>query len=57
MTKNEHAQALGRQGGSKKSEKKTAANKLNGKKGGYPKGRPRVKQTGQNLQEPLAPCP
>ena len=57
MTKNEHAQALGRLGGSKKSEKKTAANKLNGKKGGYPKGRPRVKQTGQNLQEPLVPCP
>lgn len=57
MTKNEHAQALGRLGGSKKSEKKTAANKLNGKKGGRPKTPETVIQTGQNLQEPLAPCP
>lgn len=63
MEKNPHAQALGRLGGNKKSEKKSAANRENGKK---PK-RPRkdsaeinpepIIQTGQNLQEPLAPCP
>jgi hypothetical protein len=34
---NKHAQALGRIGGSKKSEKKAKASRLNGKKGGRPK--------------------
>ena len=35
---------IGKKGGSAKSEKKTAAARENGKKGGWPKGRPRGKK-------------
>lgn len=35
------ARLLGMLGGASKSEAKIAASRLNGKKGGYPKGRPR----------------
>jgi hypothetical protein len=35
------AQILGRRGGQAKSERKTIAVRLNAKKGGWPKGRPR----------------
>lgn len=35
--KNKHAVAMGRLGGSAKSEKKTMACRMNGKKGGRPK--------------------
>lgn len=42
--KNPHAVELGRLGGKVKSERKTRANRENGKKGGYPKGRPRTKK-------------
>jgi hypothetical protein len=35
---------LGRLGGQSKSEAKIKASKENGKKGGYPKGRPRTKK-------------
>lgn len=37
MSKNEHAVALGKLGGIAKSEKKAAAARKNGKKGGRPK--------------------
>jgi len=53
MTKNPHAQALGRLGGQKKSEKKAAAARENGKK---PK-RSRISQTGQNLQKTIPASP
>jgi hypothetical protein len=39
--KNPHAQAMGSLGGKSTSEAKIKASKENGKKGGYPKGRPR----------------
>jgi hypothetical protein len=39
-SKNPAAVALGKLGGSVKSEKKTAAARLNGKKGGRPKKKP-----------------
>ncbi|MCK9282397.1 MAG: hypothetical protein M0P71_17415 [Melioribacteraceae bacterium] len=39
----EAAALLGRKGGSAKSEKKTKSCRENGKKGGWPKGRPRKK--------------
>lgn len=43
--KNPHAQAMGSLGGKSTSESKIKASKENGKKGGYPKGRPRkIKQ-------------
>lgn len=51
MTKNEHAAALGRLGGLKKSEKKAAAARENGKKN---RGK---KAEGQNLQEIVSPAP
>ena len=35
---------IGKKGGSVKSEKKAAASRENGKKGGWPKGRPRKKK-------------
>jgi len=38
---NPHAQALGRLGGRVKSAAKAKAAKANGRKGGWPKGRPR----------------
>jgi hypothetical protein len=38
---NPAAQSLGRLGGAKTSEAKTAAARRNGRKGGWPKGRPR----------------
>jgi hypothetical protein len=40
-TKNPDAVGLGRLGGKKTSPKKKAAARKNGKKGGWPKGRPR----------------
>lgn len=40
-TRNPAAVALGRLGGSARSEAKTAAVRENGKRGGWPKGRPR----------------
>lgn len=39
--KNPAAVALGKLGGRVRSEAKTKAAQANGKKGGYPKGRPR----------------
>jgi hypothetical protein len=39
--KNPHAQALGKLGGSVTSDAKTAAARLNARKGGWPKGKPR----------------
>jgi hypothetical protein len=39
--KNPAAVALGRLGGRKRSAAKAAAARLNGRKGGWPKGRPR----------------
>jgi hypothetical protein len=39
--KNPAAVALGKLGGRVRSEAKTQAARANGKKGGYPKGRPR----------------
>jgi hypothetical protein len=44
-TKNPHAQALGKLGGSVSSDAKTAAARLNAKKGGWPKGKPRGTRT------------
>lgn len=44
MTKNIHAQALGRQGGLKKSEAKRRANKENGRKGGLKRWKGHVKK-------------
>ncbi len=38
--KNAHAVALGRRGGRVKSERKTAANRVNAKKGGRPRKQP-----------------
>ena len=43
--KNEAAVALGRLGGKATSEAKAAASRLNGKKGGWPKGKPRKTTT------------
>lgn len=43
MPKNPAAVALGTLGGKSTSDAKKAAARLNGKKGGYPKGRPRKK--------------
>ncbi len=45
------ASLMGKAGGSKTSEKKTAASKENAKKGGWPKGKPRKKkeETGEEL--------
>jgi hypothetical protein len=40
-TPTEAARALGRLGGKSKSEAKVKASRANGKKGGWPKGRPR----------------
>ena len=40
-TKNPAAVALGRLGGAARSEKKAEAARMNAKKGGWPKGRPR----------------
>lgn len=60
MTKNEHAAALGRLGGLKKSEKKAAAARENGKKNRGKNAEKDVKkiiQTGQNLQETISPAP
>lgn len=37
MKKNKHAVALGRMGGKSKTDKKAAAARANGKKGGRPK--------------------
>jgi hypothetical protein len=39
--RNPHAQSLGKLGGSVSSDAKTAAARLNAKKGGWPKGKPR----------------
>lgn len=39
---------IGKKGGSVKSEKKAAASRENGKKGGWPKGRPRKKNLPKN---------
>ena len=43
--KNPHAVALGRKGGKVTSEAKAAAARLNARKGGWPKGKPRPKQS------------
>ena len=40
----EAARAMGRKGGKSTSPKKQRASRENGKKGGYPKGRPRKKK-------------
>jgi len=42
MSMSEHAVALGKLGGSAKSDAKTKAARLNAKKGGWPKGRKRT---------------
>lgn len=41
MAKNPHAVALGKRGGKAKSERKAAASRENGKKGGRPRKSPK----------------
>lgn len=45
----DYLRSIGRKGGSQKSEKKTAASRLNAKKGGWPKGKPRKKNETTHL--------
>lgn len=52
--KNDAAVALGRLGGKSTSEAKAAASRANGKKGGWPKGKPRKKTAVDSQAETIS---